>query len=131
MPASPRSRSTVWRDVNVMRRSTLSTSSRPTPTSSAVASWASSRALISPRQCPTRSSRPTDWNTCFSADDLQLAGWIKDFRLPSKLLFSLENDIYNVDGSVDDYTPIVEKLIAKKRSIHRYICKIAIVAVIQ
>ncbi|MBC7763761.1 MAG: glycine betaine ABC transporter substrate-binding protein [Candidatus Saccharibacteria bacterium] len=54
-------------------------------------------------------------STSFTADYPKLAGWIKDFKLPSKLLFSLENDMYNVDGSVDDYTPIVEKWIAKNQ----------------
>ncbi|MHC5794999.1 glycine betaine ABC transporter substrate-binding protein [Lacisediminihabitans sp. FW035] len=55
-------------------------------------------------------------STSFSADYPKLAGWIKGFTLPSKLLFSLENDMYNVEGSVDDYTPIVEKWIAKNKS---------------
>jgi glycine betaine/proline transport system substrate-binding protein len=55
-------------------------------------------------------------STSFAADYPRLVGWIKDFKLPSKLLFSLENDMYNVDGSVTDYTPIVEKWIAKNQS---------------
>ncbi len=48
----------------------------------------------------------------FEADYPTLAGWIKGFALPSDLLFSLENDMYNVDGTVDDYTPIVDAWIA-------------------
>ena len=55
-------------------------------------------------------------STSFSADYPKLAGWIKNFKLPSKLLFSLENTMYNVDGSVDDYTPIVDKWIAKNQT---------------
>lgn len=55
-------------------------------------------------------------STSFSADYPKLAGWIKDFKLPSKLLFSLENDMYNVKDSVTDYTPIVEKWITENQA---------------
>ena len=54
--------------------------------------------------------------TSFTADYPKLAGWIKNFTLPSTLLFSLETVMYNVDGSVTDYTPIVQKWIAKNQS---------------
>jgi glycine betaine/proline transport system substrate-binding protein len=55
-------------------------------------------------------------STSFEKDYPKLAGWIKDFRLPSDLLFSLENDMYNVGGSIDNYTPIVDKWIAKNQA---------------
>ena len=52
----------------------------------------------------------------FVADYPVLAGWIKGFTLPSDLLFSLENDMYNVDESIDDYTPIVDKWISNNQA---------------
>lgn len=55
-------------------------------------------------------------STSFEKNFPKLTGWIKNFKLPSKLLFSLENDMYNVDGSVSDYTPIVNKWIAKNQA---------------
>ena len=54
-------------------------------------------------------------STSFATDYPTLTGWIKKFALPSDLLFSLENDMYNVDGSIDDYTPIVDKWIANNQ----------------
>jgi glycine betaine/proline transport system substrate-binding protein len=51
----------------------------------------------------------------FAEDFPVAAGWISDFELESKLLFSLENDMYNRSGTVKDYTPIVEKWITKNQ----------------
>ncbi|RXZ49893.1 glycine betaine ABC transporter substrate-binding protein [Agromyces binzhouensis] len=40
-----------------------------------------------------------------------LAGWLKDFRMDSELLYSLENAMFN-ENDTDDYGPIVEQWIA-------------------
>ncbi|GAA1058023.1 glycine/betaine ABC transporter substrate-binding protein [Agromyces luteolus] len=40
-----------------------------------------------------------------------LAGWLKDFRMDSELLYSLENAMFNENDS-DDYGPVVEQWIA-------------------
>jgi glycine betaine/proline transport system substrate-binding protein len=45
----------------------------------------------------------------FTKDFPAMSKWIKNFKMPSKLLFSLENVMYNTDEKVDDYTPIVKK----------------------
>lgn len=51
----------------------------------------------------------------FAKDFPALTDWIKDFKMPSKLLFSLENVMYNTDEKVDDYTPTVNKWITKNQ----------------
>jgi glycine betaine/proline transport system substrate-binding protein len=55
-------------------------------------------------------------STTFEKNYPKLAGWMKNFKLPSDLLFSLENDMYNVKGSVADYTPIVAKWITTNQA---------------
>jgi glycine betaine/proline transport system substrate-binding protein len=40
-----------------------------------------------------------------------LAGWLKDFKMDSELLYSLENAMFN-ENDTDDYGPIVEQWIA-------------------
>jgi len=40
-----------------------------------------------------------------------LSGWLKDFRMDSELLYSLENAMFN-ENDTDDYGPIVEQWIA-------------------
>jgi glycine betaine/proline transport system substrate-binding protein len=51
----------------------------------------------------------------FKADYPTLAGWVGDFKLPSDLLFDLENDMYNTGESITDYTPVVDAWIAKNQ----------------
>jgi glycine betaine/proline transport system substrate-binding protein len=51
----------------------------------------------------------------FTKDFPTLAGWIKDFSMDSKLLFSLENVMYNVDEPIDDLMPVVKKWIKKNQ----------------
>jgi|GEM_PF-4776220 len=54
-------------------------------------------------------------STSFEKNFPKLAGLIKNFKLRSKLLFSLENDLYRISGSVTIHTPIVDKWIARNQ----------------
>jgi len=47
----------------------------------------------------------------FAKDFPEVATWIKDFTMESKLLFSLENVMYNNDDDIKDFTPVVDKWI--------------------
>lgn len=49
----------------------------------------------------------------FGTDYPALTKWVKNFKMKSDMLFSLENVMYNTDEKVDDYTPVVEKWITK------------------
>jgi glycine betaine/proline transport system substrate-binding protein len=51
----------------------------------------------------------------FTNDFPALSAWIKGFTMKSELLFSLENVMYNTDGKVDDYMPIVKKWMAEHK----------------
>lgn len=51
----------------------------------------------------------------FAKDFPTLSKWIKNFKMESKLLFSLENVMYNNDKDTKDYTPIVEKWIKENQ----------------
>lgn len=47
-------------------------------------------------------------STDFEKKYPEVAGWVKSFKLDSKLLYSLENDMFN-GAKTDDYDPIVTK----------------------
>ena len=50
----------------------------------------------------------------FDKDFPTLDGWLKNFKMDSDTLYSLENVMFNGDGS-DDYAPIVEKWIGENQ----------------
>ena len=51
-------------------------------------------------------------STGFEKKFPEVAGWVKDFRLDSAKLYSLENAMFN-GASTDDYDPIVTTWMAK------------------
>ena len=53
-------------------------------------------------------------STSFAEDFPTLAGWLKDFKMDSKTLYSLENAMFN-EADTDDYGPVVEKWIGENQ----------------
>lgn len=51
----------------------------------------------------------------FEDDYPQLTEWIKNFKLNSELLYSLENVMYNVDPLPDDFEPIVTQWMSENQ----------------
>jgi glycine betaine/proline transport system substrate-binding protein len=50
----------------------------------------------------------------FESDHSEVAGWLKDFRMDSDTLYSLENVMFNESDS-DDYAPIVEDWVSENQ----------------
>lgn len=51
----------------------------------------------------------------FAKDSPVANGWLKNFKMPSDLLFSLENVMYNGPQNVKDFTPIVDKWMSEHK----------------
>ncbi|WP_166979908.1 glycine betaine ABC transporter substrate-binding protein [Paramicrobacterium fandaimingii] len=54
-------------------------------------------------------------STSFEEDFSEVNGWLKNFKMDSDLLFSLENVMYNTDEEIKDFTPVVEDWIAENQ----------------
>ena len=50
----------------------------------------------------------------FDTDYPKLAGWLKDFKMDSKTLYSLENAMFNGEKT-DDYTDVVKTWIGENQ----------------
>lgn len=53
--------------------------------------------------------------TGFDTDFPEVSAWLKDFRMDSDMLFSLENVMYNTDEDVTDYTDIVRQWMTENK----------------
>lgn len=53
--------------------------------------------------------------TGFDTDFPEVSAWLKDFRMDSDMLFSLENVMYNTDEDITDYTDIVRQWMTENK----------------